>query len=126
MSSKQPPAAKRGRARRGTPNPTDPRPSESPALSPEARWLRIAIAAFYRAEARGFAPGGELEDWLEAEREIDALGASERPMQGWQPSAAASAKRSAAAAGPPRKRAASKRRTARGADIDTRNREEES
>jgi len=30
----------------------------------------IALAAYYRAEQRGFAPGGELEDWLEAEREL--------------------------------------------------------
>ena len=36
-----------------------------------ARWHRTAVAAFYRAEARGFAPGGELEDWLAAERELD-------------------------------------------------------
>lgn len=32
----------------------------------------IALAAYYRAERRGFAPGGELEDWLAAESEIDA------------------------------------------------------
>lgn len=31
----------------------------------------IRTAAYFRAEHRGFAPGGELEDWLEAEREID-------------------------------------------------------
>jgi Protein of unknown function (DUF2934) len=30
----------------------------------------IAEAAYFRAERRGFAPGHELEDWLEAEREI--------------------------------------------------------
>ena len=29
---------------------------------------RIAIAAYLRAERRGFTPGAELEDWLEAER----------------------------------------------------------
>lgn len=34
----------------------------------------IAVAAYYRAERRGFAPGGEVDDWLEAERElIEAL-----------------------------------------------------
>jgi hypothetical protein len=26
--------------------------------------------AYYRAERRGFAPGGELQDWLEAEAEV--------------------------------------------------------
>jgi len=30
----------------------------------------IAELAYYRAERRGFAPGGELEDWLEAEAEV--------------------------------------------------------
>lgn len=29
----------------------------------------IAVAAYFRAEKRGFAPGGELEDWLSAEAE---------------------------------------------------------
>lgn len=32
----------------------------------------IAVAAYYRAQARNFAPGYELKDWLEAEREIHA------------------------------------------------------
>lgn len=31
---------------------------------------RVATAAYYRAEKRGFAPGAELDDWLEAEREF--------------------------------------------------------
>ena len=30
----------------------------------------IAEAAYYRAERRGFAPGHEMSDWLEAEKEI--------------------------------------------------------
>lgn len=39
------------------------------------QWLeqnraRIAVAAYYKAEARGFEPGQEAEDWLEAEAEI--------------------------------------------------------
>jgi hypothetical protein len=33
----------------------------------------IAIAAYHKAENRGFAPGGELQDWAEAEQEIDEL-----------------------------------------------------
>jgi len=32
---------------------------------------RIEIAAYYRAEARGFAPGYELSDWLTAEQEVN-------------------------------------------------------
>lgn len=31
---------------------------------------RIAEIAYYKAERRGFAPGYELEDWLEAEQEV--------------------------------------------------------
>jgi Protein of unknown function (DUF2934) len=45
--------------------PTVDTPNNS-ASSSEA----IAVAAYYRAEKRGFAPGGELNDWLEAEREL--------------------------------------------------------
>ena len=43
---------------------------ELPSLSP-TREARIAEAAYWRAERRGFAPGHELDDWLSAEREID-------------------------------------------------------
>lgn len=31
----------------------------------------IAEAAYYRAQARGFVPGCELDDWLGAEAEVD-------------------------------------------------------
>ena len=39
-------------------------------LSHEERTQIIAQVAYYRAMRRGFAPGGELEDWLTAEREV--------------------------------------------------------
>jgi len=42
----------------------------------EKRHELIAIAAYYLAERRGFAPGHEDEDWLQAEAAIDAAGAS--------------------------------------------------
>ena len=32
----------------------------------------IAVNAFYKAQARGFAPGGELNDWLAAEAEANS------------------------------------------------------
>lgn len=45
------------------------------AAGREERWQMIATAAYYRAQQRGFAPGGELDDWLAAEAEIaQALG----------------------------------------------------
>lgn len=30
----------------------------------------IAVSAYYKAEARGYAPGHEIQDWLEAEAEV--------------------------------------------------------
>lgn len=43
---------------------------EIPSFS-ASREARIAEAAYWRAERRGFAPGHELDDWLSAEKEID-------------------------------------------------------
>ena len=37
------------------------------------RVLMVAEAAYFRAERRGFLPGGELEDWLAAEAEVERL-----------------------------------------------------
>jgi hypothetical protein len=94
----------------------------------EARWRRTAIAAFYRAQARGFAPGLELEDWLEAEREVDALDAGR--SEAATPHSAAPADgegQRGERATPARKRATSKRtRTTRGASLQARNRGDES
>jgi hypothetical protein len=41
-------------------------------LTAQERHLRICELAYRRAQQRGFAPGNEVEDWLEAEREVDA------------------------------------------------------
>jgi len=37
------------------------------------RRLRIATAAYYLAERRGFNSSDEIQDWLEAEAEIDGI-----------------------------------------------------
>lgn len=51
---------------------TKSKPASSAAeVWADERHRRIAQAAYYRAERRGFAPGRELEDWLSAEAEID-------------------------------------------------------
>lgn len=42
------------------------------APTPQAMQAMIAEAAYYKAEKRGFAPGCDYLDWLEAEREIKA------------------------------------------------------
>lgn len=39
----------------------------------EQRTHYIEMAAYYIAERRGFAPGNPLEDWVQAEAEIDRL-----------------------------------------------------
>jgi Protein of unknown function (DUF2934) len=51
-------------------------PTEAPArvkVTVEARRALIAETAYLRAERRGFGPGHEVEDWLAAEAEVDAL-----------------------------------------------------
>jgi len=47
-------------------------PARDPVIDLETRRMMIAEAAYYCAERRGFAPGGELQDWLEAEAQIQA------------------------------------------------------
>jgi Protein of unknown function (DUF2934) len=44
----------------------------SAPISAEARYRWIALAAYWRAERRGFAPGHEIEDWLAAEADFVA------------------------------------------------------
>ncbi len=41
-------------------------------VDPEQRMALIAEAAYFRAEKRAFAGGGEVADWLAAEAEVDA------------------------------------------------------
>ena len=43
-----------------------------PIMENVRREMLIATAAYFKAAQRGFAPGGEVEDWLAAEREFDA------------------------------------------------------
>jgi hypothetical protein len=42
-------------------------------ISPRERHEMIAVAAYFRAERRGFAPGGEFRDWWEATVAIDRM-----------------------------------------------------
>ena len=39
-------------------------------LSPEEVYNLIAESAYFKAKARGFAPGHEVQDWIEAEQEV--------------------------------------------------------
>jgi hypothetical protein len=52
---------------------TRPHPArDSTYMGPDARRAMIAETAYYRAEQRGFDPGHEIYDWLEAEAIVDA------------------------------------------------------
>jgi microsomal dipeptidase-like Zn-dependent dipeptidase len=50
-------------------------PADAGAIEPTQaeREQMIAIAAYFLAEQRGFAPGGDAEDWYRAERQIDSM-----------------------------------------------------
>jgi Protein of unknown function (DUF2934) len=68
------------RLRTGTapPLPEETIPSPEGLWGDDERIAMIAESAYYRAQGRGFVPGYEFEDWLAAEREIDALLARDR------------------------------------------------
>lgn len=42
-------------------------------VTPEQRYRMICDAAYFRAERRGFVGGNAVQDWLDAESEIDGL-----------------------------------------------------
>ena len=46
-------------------------PAAAASEAGDERRRRIAEGAYYRAERRGFSPGGEEGDWLDAEKDID-------------------------------------------------------
>ena len=71
----KPATAKKPRAPRKSPT-TKATPAEMPVAAlepaPEDVGSMIATAAYYLAAARNFTPGHELDDWLEAERLVNA------------------------------------------------------
>jgi len=56
------------------------KPTEALRAVASDRHRLIARTAYYLAERRGFCAGHELEDWLDAQREVD--GAGEMPAAG--------------------------------------------
>lgn len=56
---------------------TEPETLDDATRATNTREERIRLAAYAAAERRGFAPGFETDDWLEAERQIDAEGQSD-------------------------------------------------
>lgn len=68
-SGKTPAASARPAAKPAASQPFEARAE----ISPEELRKLIAEAAYYRAKKRGFAPGYEVEDWVQAEAEIREL-----------------------------------------------------
>lgn len=67
------PAAKKTTTKPAAPQKTAAMPDFMPVLTPEQRCYYVEVAAYYIAERRGFHGGGQLNDWVQAEEEIDRL-----------------------------------------------------
>ena len=74
-AKKAAPAAKKTavKSSRSTKPASEPKAGTPVTISHEERWRMIAIAAYHKAERRGFTPGHEVADWLAAEQEISAV-----------------------------------------------------
>ena len=70
---KKAPAKKPASAKKTAAKVSTRKSSTSPGVTPEERWHMIAVAAYYRAEKRGFVGGNPADDWMHAEEEIDAM-----------------------------------------------------
>jgi phasin family protein len=65
-------APKKATPKAAAPKAVAPKVQGKTAVSPLERWKMIAEAAYYRAEKRGFLGGNPMQDWTDAEQEIDA------------------------------------------------------
>jgi len=75
-NAKKPTIRRKTVATPGKPTGSRSRKAKSAApleIAPEERRRMIAAAAYQKAERRGFATGREMDDWLEAESEIDRM-----------------------------------------------------
>lgn len=68
-----PKAASKAAPKDAVAKPAKPRAKKPGGVPAEQRRNYIEMAAYYIAERRGFAPGNPLEDWIQAEAEIDRL-----------------------------------------------------
>lgn len=76
-AAKQPAAPKVAAERKAVAPATKPaaaaKAKGAAGLAPEKRRFYVEVAAYYIAERRGFRGGSALEDWAQAEAEIDRL-----------------------------------------------------
>ena len=78
LAAKPEPVAKATAAPKAAPKAAAEKPVRSRAkklagVSLEQRRNYVEVAAYHIAECRGFTPGNPLEDWAQAEAEIDQL-----------------------------------------------------
>jgi hypothetical protein len=71
--SAEPAPAAKARKRRAAAQQDQAVITATPTVTEDQRRGMIALSAYLRAERRGFSPEGEAEDWLAAEKEVDAL-----------------------------------------------------
>ncbi|MCF8177452.1 MAG: DUF2934 domain-containing protein [Sulfuritalea sp.] len=73
-TGKTSPAVKMAAARPSVEKPARSPRKKKPAVVPvDQRKHYVEVAAYHIAERRGFAPGNPLDDWVQAEAEIDRL-----------------------------------------------------
>jgi len=75
-STKTSAAPKKSSTKAAAPKSSTPRTKKANPGNPVSEEMRqhmIREAAYYRAQHRGFSGAAEMEDWLVAEREIDAM-----------------------------------------------------
>jgi len=60
-------------AKKAASAPKPARKAAAPKLAADQRRYYVEVAAYYIAERRGFHGGSQLNDWVEAEKEIDRL-----------------------------------------------------
>jgi hypothetical protein len=72
MAAKKPPAPRKTTPTRAAAPRSDKEmtPQARVELTREELQKLISEAAYYRAKQRGFEPGHELEDWIQAEAEV--------------------------------------------------------
>lgn len=72
-AARKAPAPKKAAAEAASAESSVARPQSIPKLTPDQRRYYVEVAAYYIAERRGFHGGSEMDDWVQAEEDIDRL-----------------------------------------------------
>lgn len=71
--AKKPAAIKKAAPAKKTAATVAEQPNVVPVLTPDQRRYYVEVAAYYIAERRGFHGSSQMDDWVQAEEEIDRL-----------------------------------------------------